>query len=350
MRNLIYQKVNIILADCEEDEILSFNRSLNDGFESFVIKSHIANGKRTGKISELFRYLKYFFVPLKYFFKRKKYNIIIGWQQFYALVFCFYCSIFKVKKKNKVVALNFTYKEKKGRFSKIYKAFMRTCLSTDYLDCLHVPSYEYADLISKEFDYPKNRIIVAPFGVNDMLCECEDLPVPDGMLKDGYALAIGRSNRDYSFLIKAWENINYPLVIISDTYSGEMSLNENIIILKNVVGVDSYPWIANCSPMIIPIDDEMVCSGDTVLLTAMSLKRKIIVTAPSALAGMYIKDKDNGLLVKKDKEEFEHLISDVVNTDKYKNLGDLARKSFVENYSRESMGKRISAKLSNLFK
>lgn len=62
------------------------------------------------------RYLRYFTFPWKVFLHRKKYDCILGWQQFYAINFAFYCRLFQVRKTNKVVALNFTYKRVKEDF------------------------------------------------------------------------------------------------------------------------------------------------------------------------------------------------------------------------------------------
>ena len=156
-----------------------------------------------------------------------------------------------------------------------------------------------------------------------------------------YALAIGRSNRDYDFLIDAWESIDYPLVIICDTYKKDID-NKNITLLNDVAGADSYPYIANCGLMIVPIADSTICSGDTVLLNAMSLKRKVIVTAPSTLAEMYVKDKKNALLAKKDAEQFRETVESVLYSDEYNDLGEKARLSFLNSFSRESMGTRVS--------
>lgn len=329
---------NIILADCETAEVQSLADELKFNNKGFTIKSHIANGKRTGKLSEIKRYLKYFAVAFKYFLSRKKYGAIVGWQQFYTLIFVFYCSLFRVKKRNTIVVLSFIYKDKNGKFAKIYKWFMKKCTSSKYIDYMHVSSDSYADKVSREFDFPRERIIAVPFGIN--YCDYSHLPVPDGFKKDGYALAIGRSNRDYDFLINAWQSIDYPLVIISDTYSGKIPENSNITHLTNVVGEDSYNWIAHCGLMIIPIDDGNVCSGDTVLLTAMSQGRKIIVTAPSNLAQMYVTDKVNALLTKKNNEEFKNTVLTALN--QFENMGNMARQTFLENFSRSSMGSKIN--------
>lgn len=335
------ERKNVLLADCDAGEVSQFASQLFFRGERFEAKQHVANWKRTGKWSEFKRYFMYFFTAFRYFLRRRQLGVIAGWQQFYALIFCFFCELFSVKKSNVVIALNFTYKEKQGRIAKLYRWFMGKCVSEKYLDFLHVPSKEYAQYIYNEFGFPVKRIIVSTFGVKDRYEELNLLPVPEGYKKDQYALAIGRSNRDYDFLISAWGEIDFPLVIISDTYQGKTT-NENITILRNVAGAESEPWIANCGLMVLPIDDGTICSGDTVLLTAMSLKRKIVVTKPSTLAEMYVSDGKNAVLAAKIEEQFRQKVKEVLLDDKYRELGESARRSFLDVYTIESMGKKVT--------
>lgn len=337
-------KQNILLADCDVKEVQSFADGLSIDAVPFAVKSHISNWKRTGKASEFKRYAKYFGVGFLYFINRRKYHIIAGWQQFYALIFCFFCSVFHVKKCSTVIALNFTYKEKKGIFQKPYRWFMEKCMDSRYLDYLHVPSEEYADMLANTFAFPRERVLATHFGVNDRYEMFSRMPAPEGYEKDGYALAIGRSNRDYDFLIRAWKDIAYPLVIISDTYKGTAEQN-NISILRNVAGEESYPWIANCGLMIIPIDDGAICSGDTVLLTAMSVQRKILITAPSTLAQMYVKDGENAVISEKKEAQFKEIVLDMLHAPKWSNLGERARNSFLDHFSRRSMAQKIGRHL-----
>lgn len=334
------QKDNIIIADCSIGEVEPFANAMCTDEIAFSIKSHIANWKRTGKLSELKRYATYFFVAFRYFLKRKNYNYIIGWQQFYALIFGFFSWLFKVEKHNTVVALNFTYKGKAGKKGKLYLWFMKKCLETGYIDFIHVPSNEYAYIIANSFNFSINKIIVSPFGINDPYKEYSALAVPNNA-PTKYALAIGRSNRDYNFLIDAWEDIEYPLVIISDTYTKDNRGNKKITILNNIAGEESYPWIAHCNAMVIPIDDGKICSGDTVLLTALAMQKKVLVTAPSTLAEMYIENENNGLIVKKDVQLFGEVIKDLLFSDKYDALQQRARESYLQSFSRESMGRQI---------
>ncbi len=339
---ILKQKKNVLLVDCIMQEVEPLAKELLFDSRPFDVKMHISNWKRTGKMSELKRYAVYFIVGFRYFIGRKKYACVIGWQQFYALIYCFFCSLFLVKKTTVTIALNFTYKEKKGKISGVYRWFMNKCLSEKYLDYIHVPSANYADQINREFGFPKERIIVMPFGIVDRSAELRQLPPPDGYQYDKYALAIGRSNRDYDFLIEAWKEIAYPLVIISDTYGKESSV-PNITIVKNVAGDESYPWIANCGLMVIPIDDGSICSGDTVLLTAMSLKRRILVTKPSTLAEMYIEDGQNAVLVEKDILSFRNIVNNLLQDEETKKMGEQARVSFLKAFTIDNMGSKITS-------
>ncbi len=330
----------IVLADCEKAEVQSLADALEYKASAFEIESYISNWKRTGKWSEIRRYLTYFWVAFKYFIKRNHYSCIVGWQQFYALIICFYCSLFSVEKAGLIVALNFTYKEKHGGLARIYRWFMRRCVDSRYLDYIHVLSQEYADSVSEQFGFPKERIIVCPFGIDDHYDEMKNLATPNGCIRNGYALAIGRSNRDYDFLIRAWEGIDYPLFIISDTYKGKTA-NSKIRILTDVAGEEQYPWIVNCGLMIIPIDNETICSGDTVLLTGMMMKRRIVVTAPSTLAEMYVQDRENAFLSPKNENQFKEVVRSAV-AGECENLGEMARKHYLDQFSRKSMGERIT--------
>ncbi|MBE5825491.1 MAG: glycosyltransferase family 4 protein [Butyrivibrio sp.] len=335
-------KKNLILADCDHSELESFIDGIRyEGIEIYCY-SVISNGGREKPFSNFVRYSKYFLTPLKVFIKRKQYGCLVGWQQFYALIFCFWSQLFHVKKVNKVIALNFTYKRKHGLCGVVYEWFMKKCVCNNYLDYMHVPSYEYADIFSKEFGISRDKFIVTAFGVDDNRDIYSRLEKPGQAPKEGYALAIGRSNRDYDYLIRTWEQIDYNLVIISDEYI-RSDLPDNITLINDVSGDAQYPWIANCNFMIIPIKDTSICSGDTVLLTAMSLEKTIFVTSPSTLAEMYVENGVNAIFISKDEEESRKTLQKYINNGMANDIGILARKTFLEKYSRYAMGRRVAS-------
>lgn len=295
----------------------------------------------TGGYRQLKRYLRYFTFPWKVFLRRKKYNIIIGWQQFYAINFAFYCRLFHVKKQSPLIAGNFTYKAKGGFVGKIYRKYMSYALHGGYVDYMHVPSFIYAKECSKDLSIPIDKFLVTTFGIPDIYDQWKNTSTP---IND-YVLSIGRSNRDFDFLIDVWSDptlSGQKLVIISDTYKPKSELPGNVIHYNNITGDASLPWIANCKLMIIPIDDGTICSGDTVLLHGMQFKKAVVVTAPSTLSEMYLQDGIDGRTIKKDKKKFAEEVAELLHNDEErKQLGENARKSYLNKFSRFQLGKQF---------
>lgn len=202
----------LLIADCVEEEIIPLLKGLKSQSKmdfnlEIVTKNIETNVHRNGAFSDIRRYVCYFQTAWKLFRSNNKYEIIICWQQFYALICAFYCNLFHSKKDVKLFACNFTYKSKTGWKYKPYRWFMKKCLTGDCLRYIHVPSDEYANRISEEFGFPRERIVVTPFGVPDEYDKYKVMPAPKGETKEGYFCAIGRSNRDYDFLMKAWGGV-----------------------------------------------------------------------------------------------------------------------------------------------
>lgn len=74
----------------------------------------------------------------------------------------------------------------------------------------------------------------------------------------------------------------------------------------------------------------------------MMFAKPVVVTTPSTLAEMYVTDNENGMCVPKDIKEAARKISNLLeNKAEILRLGNVARKSFVSNYSRYSMGRAL---------
>lgn len=321
---------NVVLADCIPEEIEDFRKGLEESTRlKWKVISKVSNWGRTSKWKEIRRYFTYFWVSFTIFIHRKEYDNIVGWQQFYSLIFCFFCRLFHVKKNFKVYAINYTYKKKEGLIGKIYYHFIKYIITSQYLDIVMVPSKDYAEICSKQFGIDKEKIAILCFGVCDVFSNYNNMVVEE------IALSIGRSNRDYDWLIKEWKEIDYPLIIISDTYKAPKELPKNIRIIDNISGDEQYPYIMKSRIIILPIDDPTICSGDTVLLTSMSFKKCVIVTTPSTLAEMYVKDGKNGFVVKKVNGELKKCIDKAIRTN---GIGEKARDSYLNNYSIWKMG------------
>jgi glycosyltransferase involved in cell wall biosynthesis len=82
---------------------------------------------------------------------------------------------------------------------------------------------------------------------------------------------------------------------------------------------------------------------ETPLLNSMMLKRTTIVTTPSTLQEMYIKDGYNGVAIAKDIDLFAQQVCEFLSDDKRRNeIGENARKMYLENFSRYAMGRQIA--------
>lgn len=218
---------------------------------------------------------------------------------------------------------------------------MSYALHGGYVDYLHVPSFIYAKECSKDLSIPIDKFLVTTFGIPDIYDKWKNSTTPF----NDYTLSIGRSNRDFDFLIDVWKEsclADKKLVIISDTYKPKGELPKNIIYYNNITGDDSLPWIANCKLMVIPIDDGAICSGDTVLLHGMQFEKAVVVTAPSTLSEMYLQDGVDGRTIKKDKKKFAEEIAELLkNDEERKQLGENARKSYLNKFSRFQLGKQF---------
>lgn len=339
-------KDNIILADCEHEELVEFIDGLENGVgETFALKSKVPKVDKS-LFGELKRYITYTIYPLPYVLKHKKYKYVIGWQQFYALFYVFYCKLLHRKKENIVIVLNFTYKEKHGFYGRIYKKFMNYCIKSDYLDYIHVPSKSYAKICAKAFEISEKKFIITHFGLSDTYEQWKNSSVE----YMDYSFSIGRSNRDFDFLVEAWEKmpISEVLIIASDVFKPKRTLPSNVIHRSDIIDDAQFPYIANCKLMIIPIDNGEICSGDTVLLKAMSYKKPLIVTVPSTLGEMYIENGVNGILSSKEIEEFINNINSLLQNDILRNkIAINARNSYLTYFSRKSMGANIASLLLN---
>lgn len=224
----------------------------------------------------------------------------------------------------------------------MYKWVITFILDNKYLDYIHVLSANYAKDIAKQFRIPIEKFIVIPFGIQDKSEQWKDAKCE----YSNYSLAIGRSNRDYDFLIDLWKEIpaNEKLVIICDEYKPKDKLPENVILRKDIIGDLQFPYLKNAKLIIIPIKDENICSGDTVLLESMSLGKPITITVPSTLGEMYLREGENGIGIPKLKYEAKDILINLLNDkEKLEELSSNSRSCFEKNYSRYIMGKNLGS-------
>ncbi len=333
---------NVALFDSSQAEAAGFIQGLQaetgEPWRAIVCNS---NQGRTG-LTNLVRYIKYFLFPLKIFWNRKKYSKIIGWQEFYGLIYAFYCRLFRVKKENTLIIKNFIYKPKKGLVGKVYFRFMNYIVKSGYVDTYICASKTMVQYCCESFGQPEDKFVFLPFGVNDFSAEYTQASPP----ANDYILSLGRSNRDWQFLLDEAKRLDVPVKIICD----ELHVPDapaNVEILNSVWGAGTHSYIYNCKCMVIPIADGRIASGDTVLLMAMSFGKPIIITKPSCLADDYVTDGYNGLVIEKVPGQLQAAVKRIfLDESLYGQLSQNGRQHYLDNHSLYTYGRRVGKLLS----
>lgn len=339
----------LILTDGGATKNDTFAQGIADSMQAEVhIENHQVNKLHGSKWKNIRRYLNYFIFPLHFIHRCKEYDYILGWQQFYTNNLAFYCEMLGLKQQARIVSVNYTYRDKNGIVGKFYKWYMRKLTNSDHLLCLHLPSNMAAEALHHSLGTSLSKMIVANFGVDDIYYNVKNR---ESTIVKGnkYVLSLGRSNRDFDFLVEVWkepELQNETLVILSDTWHPVLPLLVNIIHRTDIVGDEAQFCLAHCKLNVVPIDVPTVCSGDTVLLHGMQYERPTVVTTPSTLAEMYIDHGVNGLCLNKDVKTFAFEVAALLRDGaKMKSLGQAARYKFLNHYSRYAMGMAIGNKL-----
>jgi len=66
------------------------------------------------RLGVIIRYMSYFLCPLIFLFKRKHYDTIVAWQQFYGINFAFLSRLLHVKHCNRLIIMTFIYNPNGG--------------------------------------------------------------------------------------------------------------------------------------------------------------------------------------------------------------------------------------------
>lgn len=332
-------KKNVILSDMPLDEQWEFRKGLEDKTgEKWLVYNCVSN-KGGFFQQKIYRYVMYFLFPLIILLGHHKYDKIISWQAFYGVVFTFYCRLFSLKKRHFLLIKNFTYKPKgNGLLGYFYYKWMRYIVKSKYIDVFVCTSQTHCDYCARIFDEPSVRFIFLPFGVEDFtkLLKPEELSQ-----QEDFILSLGRSNRDWNWLINCLANTPYQVKIVCDTFY-KADLPDNIEILNDVWFIDSFRYLAKCKMVIIPIKDEKISSGETVLLQTMSFSKPLIITHPSCLAADYVEDGITGLIVDKKKEELISAIEALyTNQELYDRLASQERLKYEEKHTIYKYGEYI---------
>lgn len=328
---------NIILIDFPKKENWDFKNSLEEQTNlKWEEEESVSNQRRKNKLSNIIRYLKYFIFPLKIFLKRRNYQNIVAWQQFYGVLYAFYSRLFHSKKYNKLIIMTFIYKEKKGLIGKIYYKFVKYAIQNEYIDKFICFSKKECDYYSKKFNINPKKFEFCRLGIEEIPREILQTEEKE----EKYIISAGRSNRDYDFLYEALKDTNYKVKILSD----ECNLKDtsNIKIYKNIFNEEYYKTLNKAYLVVVPLLDKNISSGQLVFLQAMQLGKPIICTESKTVED-YIKNGENGFIIKKDAKELINKIEELYNNKElYQKMSQNEKNIFEENFSSKSLGKQVA--------
>lgn len=323
---------NIILVDFQLNSQWIFPKILNEvtreEYKSIQLPTNRFHGNIFATIKRIFWY---FVFPLYIAIHRKRYNKIIGWQQFYGLNFAFYSRLFHLRKVNELTVMTFIYKKKKGWRGYLYHKYMSYIVNSKYIDRFICFSRDECYYYARTFNTSINRFVFTTVGIepfNDI--ETEDF---------GYVFATGRSNRDYNFLIDVIQGTSYKCIIACDSFL--MKDTEGVCIYNNCYGEEMIKLMARCHCVAIPLKDINVSSGQLVILQAMALGKPIICTESSGVKD-YI-THDIAVMLPNDIGMWRDAINKMYNNPTFvKTLGDAAKLVFYTQFTINNMYEKIA--------
>ena len=324
---------NIVLVDFDADEDWSFCNYLNKRCEDWHVIKKVTNHLHGSRLSNILRFAWYFLFPFSIVLRRKQYDKIICWQQFFGLNYAFWCNLFRLKKVNDLTVMTFIYKRKNGMVGKIYSAYMNYVVSSPYIDRFICFSQAECDYYSSLFGLRKEKFVFVPLGVPDQ----SDLTIGDGK----YIFSSGRSNRDYDFLIDSLKDSSFHVVIASDTYQRADKMG-NIKLLHDCYGQEMMKLMANSRCVVVPLDDLKMSSGQLVVLQAMSLGKPVICTKSDGIKD-YVQEGKTGFLIENDKVQLLSVLHKLFEDQPlYEEICANARTVYQDCFTEEAMLERIA--------
>lgn len=331
-------KTKVILADFQVDDDWELKKGLE---EQTGKKWKVLWWKNTRIENNIFLKLKrlceYFIHPFGVFIHRKQYESIVAWQQFYGLIFAFYCNLFKVKKTSELIVLTFIYKKKKGFIGKIYHSFISSVVHSKYVDKFVVFSETEVEYYSKLFEVSKERFQFFPLGIEVKDVEATS-PLP---VKKPFLLSAGRTNRDYGFLFSCADELPYSIVVLTDMLKKDLEVPKNVTLLDNVWGDEYLKYLSECSAILISLENPHLSAGQLSMLQAMHYKKPIIITE-SYTVDSYVKHEVNALVCKKEKKAFNEAVCRIMtDSELYQRLSENGYRIVNEKFSVRTLGKNI---------
>lgn len=292
------------------------------------------------------RYLVVIINSFRLFVHHRQIQNMVTWQQMHGLFFAAYSRFFRIRKHINLTVLTFIYKPKNGLIGRIYDLFIRFAIESKYIDRIICFSDNEAEHYRAIFPIAASKFKSTLFGVIDESTKYNITALNPNSGDGGYLFAVGRSNRDYGFLLEAMKDSPYKLVIACDSLN-EQSTSSNISIRTDVSYGDSlYSLIANSYCIIVPLDDPNISSGQFVFIQAGMFGKPVIVTRTNTLKD-YVINGYNGIVIDKTKEDLHEAIQHCLDQVEYKRMSRNARRHYEDTFTMSAMSNRTAELIIN---
>lgn len=142
----------ILLIDSNYEEAEGFVRGLEEATASPWEVELYPNNTTYG----LRRYLKFFTVALHVVTHPARYSgkTLLCWQQFYGIAIAFFCRLFHLKKRFRLVIMTFIYKPRSGFAGRLFERFVRYAVTSDAVDRILLTTRAEAPRYAETFGLP----------------------------------------------------------------------------------------------------------------------------------------------------------------------------------------------------
>lgn len=195
-----------------------------------------------------------------------------------------------LRRKPRHVILQFISREHDGTAASTLKDLIAgMCLrSVHRVVCSSRSESEY---YSERFGWPAGKSAFVPFHTDRRLLDMPPQPAQD------FIIAAGRSYRDYETLARAVAGTGIrTLIVCGRRGPGISSLPPEVEVISELPFATLMDKIACARIVILPLTQQRISTGQTVLLQAMALGRPVITTRTAGTED-YIRDGEDGVLV-----------------------------------------------------
>jgi glycosyltransferase involved in cell wall biosynthesis len=225
------------------------------------------------------------------------------------------------------VILQFIMRERTDRLgSRLKYAFMKWSLASVYR-CICSARLE-CDYYAEAFGWPREKLLFAPFHTTRQLLE--RAPATE----EPFAIAAGRTFRDYRTLLEAYTGIESPLVIVATPAAiGDAALPPHVSLRYDIPLESLMDLIARSSVVVLPLAERQISIGQSVLLQAMAMGKAVVVTRVNGTID-YVEHMVTGVLVPP--HDAAALRDAILTLDRdpalRRRLGDAAREQVVQRF------------------